>query len=87
MPPFLALRAAIRAHVTASAGGNAAEALAYLDGACAALRLAPVRLTAIGGLSGTGRSTLAAALAPALGRHRACVLRSDVTRKRLFGLV
>jgi len=84
MPPFLALRAAIRAHVTASAGGNAAEALAYLDGACAALRLAPVRLTAIGGLSGTGRSTLAPAPGAPPG---ACVLRSDVIRKRLFGLV
>jgi predicted kinase len=46
-----------------------------------------VRLIAIGGLSGTGKSTLAAALAPELGaRPGARVLRSDVIRKRLFGL-
>ena len=87
MPLFIALRAAIRAHVTASAGGDAVGALAYLDRACAALRPAPARLIAIGGLSGTGKSTLAAALAPELGGPPgARVLRSDVIRKRLFGV-
>jgi hypothetical protein len=38
---------------------------------------------AIGGLSGSGKSTLAAALAPPIGAR---VLRSDVIRKRLFGV-
>jgi len=87
MPLFLALRAGIRAHVTATAGGNADEARRYLDEACAALRTAPASLIAIGGLSGTGKSTIAAALAPELGaRPGARVLRSDVIRKQLFGI-
>ena len=47
----------------------------------ALLRPRSCRLVAIGGLSGTGKSTLAAALAPSLGAR---VLRSDVIRKRLF---
>jgi uncharacterized protein len=86
MPLFLSLRAAIRAHVTASAGGSADEAQTYLDQACAALRPPTARLIAIGGLSGSGKSTIAAALAPELGaRPGARVLRSDVIRKRLFG--
>jgi predicted kinase len=42
-----------------------------------------VRLVLVGGLPGTGKSTLAAALGPALG---ATVLRSDVVRKELAGL-
>lgn len=87
MPLFLSLRAAIRAHVTASAGASPAEAHAYLDRARTSLSPPPARLIAIGGLSGTGKSTLAAALAPELGaRPGARVLRSDVIRKRLFGL-
>jgi aminoglycoside phosphotransferase family enzyme/predicted kinase len=85
MPLFLSLRAAIRAHVTASSGGSPADARAYLDQACAALRPPAPRLIAIGGLSGSGKSTVAAELAPALGaRPGARVLRSDVIRKRLF---
>ncbi|HWD57041.1 MAG TPA: AAA family ATPase [Stellaceae bacterium] len=87
MPLFLALRAGIRAHVAASAGNDAGEAQAYLAEALAALDAPRPRLVAIGGLSGTGKSTLAAALAPELGaRPGARLLRSDVTRKRLFGL-
>lgn len=96
MPLFLALRAVIRAHVTATmaehgwAGGDAsaafAEARAYLDEAEAALLPHPARLIAVGGLSGTGKSTLAAALAAELGRRPgARVLRSDVLRKLMFG--
>jgi uncharacterized protein len=88
MPLFVSMRAAIRAHVSASTGNDAAaDAQRYLDQACAVLRPPPPQLIAIGGLSGTGKSTLAAALAPELGaRPGARVLRSDVTRKRLFGL-
>jgi aminoglycoside phosphotransferase family enzyme/predicted kinase len=97
MPLFLALRAVIRAHVTATraehgwGGGDRetgfAEARAYLDEAEAVLAPGAPRLVAIGGLSGTGKSTLAAALAPVLGAAPgARVLRSDVTRKLLFGV-
>ncbi|HYP36915.1 MAG TPA: AAA family ATPase [Stellaceae bacterium] len=93
MPLFLSLRAAIRAHVTATAIDRVAhakrklemttEARRYLDLAARLLRPRPCRLIAIGGLSGSGKSTLAAALAPKIGAR---VLRSDVTRKRLFGV-
>lgn len=93
MPLFLSLRAAIRAHVTATvidrAGRSevrpemAAEARGYLDLAAQFLRPRSCRLVAIGGLSGSGKSTLAAALAPSLGAR---VLRSDVVRKQLFGV-
>jgi len=91
MPLFLSSRAAIRAHVTAAAMERAAqpklkpemaaEARSYLELAAQFLRPRSCRLVAIGGLSGTGKSTLAAALAPSLGAR---VLRSDVIRKRLF---
>jgi hypothetical protein len=97
MPFFLSLRAAIRAHVTATALEHAARAAArakmacdarrYLDLAYRFLEPQPRRLVAIGGLSGTGKSTLAAGLAPELGlRPGARVLRSDVTRKLLLGV-
>ena len=96
MPLFLALRAAIRAHVTATMaehgwGGadpaaEIAQACRYLAAAEATLAPAPARLIAIGGLSGSGKSTLAAGLAPAVGRRPgARVLRSDVLRKLRFG--
>jgi predicted kinase len=97
MPLFLSLRAAIRAHVTASALRHAAsadrgaktarDARGYLDLAERYLRPQPSRLVAIGGLSGTGKSTLAAGLASELGlRPGSRVLRSDVTRKLLLGV-
>src|SRR5712691_10283843 len=96
MPLFLALRAVIRAHVTATMAEHGwgsgdpaaafAEARHYLDEAVAALTPLPARLVAIGGRSGSGKSSLAAALAPELGRRPgARVLRSDVLRKLRFG--
>lgn len=86
MPLFISLRAAIRAHISV-AQGRPAEAEAYLALARAALVPAAPRLVAIGGFSGTGKSTLAAALAPALAPlPGARVIRSDVVRKRLAGL-
>jgi aminoglycoside phosphotransferase family enzyme/predicted kinase len=95
LPLFLSLRAAIRAKVTAekldviAAGHDAA-----LDAARTYFRLAlrliappPPMLVAIGGLSGTGKSTIARALAPALWpAPGAVVLRSDVERKVMFGV-
>jgi aminoglycoside phosphotransferase family enzyme/predicted kinase len=96
MPLFLALRAVIRAHVTATAIARAnpsdpepelATARHYLDEAERALAPQPARLVAIGGLSGSGKSSLAMRLAPELGvPPGARVLRSDVLRKRRFGL-
>jgi aminoglycoside phosphotransferase family enzyme/predicted kinase len=88
MPLFLALRAWVRAHVTATAArsgaGDAAEARRYFDLARAFLKSGNPRLLAVGGLSGTGKSTIAAILAGRLAMAPARVLRSDVIRKRLF---
>ena len=65
---------------------NVAAARRYLDLAERALQPAAPRLIAIGGRSGTGKSSLAAAIAPAVGPlPGAVVIRSDVLRKRLFG--
>jgi hypothetical protein len=97
LPLFMATRAAIRAHVSATAARMQpdeaeaararAEARLYLDLASRLLKPVPPRLIAVGGLSGTGKSTLAYALAPALGAAPgARVLRSDVTRKRIMGV-
>jgi hypothetical protein len=95
LPVFLSLRAAIRAKVVAagldSLQGVAREAAArearrYFELAQTVLRPAQPRLVAIGGLSGTGKSVLAAALAPGLGRPPGAIhLRSDIVRKRLMG--
>jgi uncharacterized protein len=82
MPLFLSLRAAVRAHVGAAAGSK--EVQSYLDLARELMERDSPRLIAIGGLSGTGKSVVAAALAPQLGgAPGARVLRSDVLRKRL----
>ncbi|MGH6912923.1 MAG: AAA family ATPase, partial [Geminicoccales bacterium] len=96
LPLFLSCRAAIRAKVVGFAASsedqpqarNAAleEARDYLERALGFLAPPPARLIAIGGVSGTGKSTLAAALAPEIGAAPgAVVLRSDVLRKKLFG--
>lgn len=86
LPAFLSLRAMVRAHVAARSGDTAAAA-AYLDAALAYLRPEAPVAVAIGGLQGTGKSTLARVLAPGLGRAPgALVLRSDEIRKRLHGV-
>jgi len=90
MPLFLALRAWVRAHVTATAAksgaGDVAVARRYFDLACDLLRRRAPRLVAIGGFSGTGKSTIAAILAGRIGHAPAArVLRSDVIRKRQHG--
>jgi len=86
MPLYLAMRAAIRAHVTA-VGGAADSAPSYFRLAQTLLRPVPAALVAIGGVSGAGKTTLAQTIAPSVGRAPgARVLRSDVIRKRLHGL-
>lgn len=85
LPLFLSLRAGVRAHVESLRDVQAGRA--YLAAALAFLEPPTPRLIAIGGHSGTGKSTLGRALAPRIGaapgaRH----LRSDVLRKRLAGL-
>ena len=96
LPLFLSLRAAIRAKVEAAAadrleGAGRDEALSlarrYFDSAAGFLAYIPPRLVAVGGLSGVGKSALAAALAPRLGRAPgALMLRSDVERKAMFAI-
>ncbi|QTL05459.1 AAA family ATPase [Aquabacter sp. L1I39] len=96
LPLFLSLRAGIRAKVEAAGLGHLppderdaarARSLRQFRAAQAFLAPSPLRLVAVGGLSGTGKSTLAAALAPQLGRAPgAVVLRSDITRKALAGV-
>ncbi len=81
LPPFLSMRAMVRAHVEASRGNGGLD---YLDTAISVLRPAAPVVVAIGGLMGTGKTTLARALAPELGgAPGALVVRSDEVRKRL----
>ena len=86
LPVFLSMRALIRAHVEARRG-NREIAADYLAAAATYLAPAPPIVVAIGGLPGTGKSTLARALAPDLGAAPgALVLRSDEIRKRQHGV-
>ena len=90
LPLFVSMRAVVRAKVTAvqAKGWNDEKrdlARAYLDFAVRALKPHPVRLVAVGGLSGTGKSTLAKKLAGRIGGAVGAVhLRTDTIRKRLF---
>ena len=100
MPVYMAVRAAIRAMANlqrsrllpaGEAGRARTVARAYLETAQQILHTetptdAP-RLIAIGGLSGTGKSTLARRVAPALGSAPGALhLRSDLERKALAGV-
>lgn len=85
LPLFLSVRAAVRAHVSGH-GGDPALAKRYLQAAQDHLTPVQPRLTAIGGLSGSGKSTHARELAPTIGAGvGAVLLRSDEVRKRLWG--
>ncbi len=101
LPLFLSTRAAVRAKVSASIADAMAEsedkragvgqfrrlARDYLVMAIDYLDPPPAELLAIGGLSGSGKSTIARRLAPDLGpAPGAVILRSDVLRKRRFGV-
>jgi uncharacterized protein len=95
LPFYLSMRASIRARVTAARLAQADEAArpaiaqgarGYFDWALRFITPSAPVLVAVGGLSGTGKSALARALAPAIApAPGAVVLRSDVERKALFG--
>jgi uncharacterized protein len=96
LPLFLGLRAGIRAMVTAERAeqergdANARDrrtAFELLDAAIAYLTPGAPELVAIGGLSGTGKSTLGRVLAADVGPVPGAIhLRSDLERKSLHGV-
>jgi uncharacterized protein len=98
LPLFLGMRSAIRGLVTAerallqpegstARGRDLEAARSSLDDAMRYLAPPPPRLVAVGGLSGTGKSTLAAALAPTLDPAPGALhVRTDAERKAHFGV-
>lgn len=98
LPLFLSCRAAVRAHIGAAAADAQIdpaeadrlydEARRYLDLGLGFLERSVPRLVAVGGLSGSGKTALARALAPTLGAPPGAVhLQSDVIRKLMFSRV
>ena len=92
LPLFLSIRAAIRSMVAVQtlsstvADDIAHDACNYLEQANRYLSPLPPRLVAIGGLSGSGKTTVAARVTPSLGPAPGSVhLRSDLERKTMFG--
>lgn len=95
LPLFLSVRAAIRSKVTVARIEHAPPeeqeqvgkaARQYFDFARRFVAPAPPQLIAAGGLSGTGKSLLARALAAEIAPSPgAVVLRSDIERKLLMG--
>jgi predicted kinase len=93
---FLSMRAAIRAKVTAARIERAAadeqaaiaqSARAYFMFAQQAITPPAPQFIAIGGLSGSGKTRLARALAPYVApMPGAVIVRSDIERKLLFGV-
>lgn len=93
LPFFMALRAAVRAHVTATQAEEAGEAegklvdeaRSYFDLALSVLDEKPAMLVAIGGYSGSGKSTVADLVAPSIGAPPgARTLETDRMRKALY---
>ncbi|MFC5139885.1 AAA family ATPase [Actinomycetospora rhizophila] len=84
---FVAYRAAVRAAVTCvrvdQGGGSAALARDLLELAAEHLDAGRVRLVLVGGLPGTGKTTVAGGLADRLG---ATLLSSDRVRKEIAGI-
>lgn len=92
---FMALRAAVRAHVVASQSETAGdkqgilrqEARSYFSLAVDLLSPPSPVLVAIGGLSGSGKSTIAEALASHIGAPPgARIFESDRVRKAMFAI-
>ncbi|WP_342643252.1 AAA family ATPase [Rhodoligotrophos ferricapiens] len=96
LPLFLALRAGIRAVVTIDRlrqmpekepESARREILTYVNAAIGYLLPPPAKLVAVGGFSGTGKTTLASAISHQIGAAPGALhLRSDVERKAMFGL-
>ncbi|MDJ0514183.1 MAG: AAA family ATPase, partial [Methyloceanibacter sp.] len=96
LPFFLSLRAVIRAKIALlraeqsspeQAGEAHDEARVFFDFARRFLAPTSPQLIAVGGLSGSGKSTIARAIAHQIGSFPgAVIVRSDVERKRLFGV-
>ena len=82
---YAVYRAMVRAKV-AAIQGREAEAAEYLAMAEALAVPPPITLTITFGLSGSGKTTAAKAVLLADARAATIRLRSDVERKRLFGL-
>jgi uncharacterized protein len=94
LPLFLGFRAAIRAMVSIDrgkvAGAKSAameDAQEYFSEALDFLKPPAPRLIAVGGLSGTGKSTLAAAIAPDIRPVPGAIhLRTDMERKAMLNV-
>jgi aminoglycoside phosphotransferase family enzyme/predicted kinase len=95
LPFFMAIRAAVRAHVTAAQATGASptsakianEARSYFALARSMLQMQTPRLVAIGGLSGSGKTTIAEALAANVGAPPgARIVESDRIRKAMHGV-
>ena len=95
LPFLMAVRAAVRAHVTATQVEESDErsqelirvARSYFDLARELLAPAPARLIAIGGFSGSGKTMVAEALAPHIGAPPgARIVESDRIRKAMHGV-
>ncbi|HET7852202.1 MAG TPA: AAA family ATPase [Methyloceanibacter sp.] len=95
LPLFLSMRAMIRAKVELlraelkpeSRAAAQARAASYVQLARDHLERKRPELVAVGGLSGSGKSSVAEALAPLIGAFPGAVhVRSDIERKRLFGV-
>lgn len=95
LPLFMSIRAAIRAQVALARlkpphsddPGILDQARRYFDLARMLIHPPAPRLIAVGGLSGTGKTALAQALAPVVApAPGAVVLRSDLVRKQMFGV-
>jgi hypothetical protein len=95
LPLFMSMRAAIRAQVALARLERShsddpsvlEQAQCYFELARMLIHPAAPRLIAVGGLSGTGKTVLAQALAPMIApAPGAVVLRSDLVRKQMFGV-
>lgn len=97
LPLYQSVRATIRAHVLAKSAAQTSDRAArtalegrarhYFEIAGTLLEETRPRIVAIGGYSGTGKSTLAKRIAPMLGAAPgAIILSSDLIRKRLYAV-
>ena len=95
LPLFLSVRAGVRAKVAALGAAEVPakraallrEAEDYARRALDYLSPPAPRLLAVGGFSGSGKTSLARRIAPKIGAAPgALLIRSDVVRKRLFGV-